>query len=181
MRLISNTLVEQGVMPFVNTLSGGNVSPHLDWTPIPGVMIPDAKSFVMTCVDPDAPWGRSGLPGPGTFPADLIVHWMVYDIPGSVRSLAADASRNGLPGRSTRQLRNSCRHLVGTPFHGHQVGYFGSAPPQGDRAHRYIFTVYALGTPELGLSSDADYPDLLRAMQGYVLDVAQLTVYFGQR
>jgi Raf kinase inhibitor-like YbhB/YbcL family protein len=34
-------------------------------------------------------------------------------------------------------------------------GYLGAAPPPGHGEHRYVFTVYALGVPTLGLDESA--------------------------
>ena len=52
-----------------------------------------------------------------------------------------------------------------------QQGYFPPCPPSGK--HRYIFTVYALDSM-LNLHSDAKKDDVLAAMQGHILESAQL-------
>lgn len=79
-------------------------------------------SYAVTCFDPDAP-----TPGG-------VWHWVLADIPANVHSLPA----GGEPGAG-RELLNDLGSL----------GFAGAAPPPGDREHRYIFAVHALGVAEL--------------------------------
>ena len=53
-----------------------------------------------------------------------------------------------------------------------KLGYGGPCPPSG--RHRYRFTLYALDA-ELGVPASSTRKEIEKAMQGHVLETAQLT------
>lgn len=120
--------------------TGQNVSPSLAWKGEPQ----GTQSFAVTVYDPDAPTGSGWW------------HWVVFDIPANVHSLAEGSGNiegKGLPsaakqGRSDYGIR----------------AYGGACPPVGDKPHRYIFTVYALKVTHLDVPADAS-----AAMIGYLI------------
>ncbi len=58
-----------------------------------------------------------------------------------------------------------------------QTTYGGPCPPSG--THRYFFRLYALDT-KLSLSSTATKADILAAMQGHTLGMAELMGVFSK-
>ena len=117
--------------------SGANVSPALAWE---NVDIDGRVIRALMVHDPDAPTGGAG-----------IWHWVVINIPASVNSLAAGASTADgakLP-PGTRQIANDYFGMTGNPAWG------GPCPPKGKPAHRYNFTLYALGVEKLDVPPDA--------------------------
>lgn len=110
-----------------DSVGGGNVSPQLSWTGFPE----ETKGFVVTCFDPDAPTG-SGF-----------WHWLLVNLPVSVTELPRGVDESTLGGAF------SVRNDLGLP------GYCGSAPPAGDRPHRYVFAVHALDVEKLDVSPEA--------------------------
>lgn len=110
---------------------GGNVSPALQWSNVPA----GTKSLALQVYDPDAPTG-SGF-----------WHWAVYNIP---------ANASGMP----RGAGNSAATLPAGAFGGNtdfadtgatgaNGNYGGPCPPEGDKPHHYIFTLFALTVPQL--------------------------------
>ena len=124
--------------------AGGNVSPHLAWSGAPA----ETKSYAVTCYDPDAPTG-SGF-----------WHWLVVNIPPEVTGLALGA---GGPGGPLPPGALQTRTDFGAP------GWGGPCPPQGDHPHRYVFTVFAVGTDSLPVEADTS-----AAVVGFNLHFATL-------
>lgn len=106
---------------------GKNISPSLKWINAPA----NTKSFAVTVYDPDAPTGSGWW------------HWIIFNIPADITELKADA------GRIEQKLAPAGSIQSVTDFG--KPGFGGPCPPQGDKAHRYIFTVYALSVPKLDL------------------------------
>ena len=145
-RLTSPTIKVQGAIGHEHVYngfgcSGRNVSPELRWERAPK----ETKSFAVTVYDPDAPTGSGWW------------HWIIFNIPPGVTSLPVDAGKpdgGGAPQGSIQSM---------TDFG--QPGYGGPCPPQGDKPHRYIFTVYALKVDQLPLKNEAS-----GAMVGFYLN-----------
>ncbi|HEY6986061.1 MAG TPA: YbhB/YbcL family Raf kinase inhibitor-like protein [Rhodanobacteraceae bacterium] len=122
---------------------GGNLSPELHWKGAPA----GTRSFAITMFDPDA---RSGA---GWW------HWLVFDIDAKTTSLAVGA---GDPSKSPAGSA-SAKNSFG------ETGYGGPCPPRGDKAHRYVFTIYALKVEHLGVPSGADAAAVKSALEANTL------------
>jgi hypothetical protein len=59
-----------------------------------------------------------------------------------------------------------------------KIGYNGPCPPRG-QTHRYFFKVYGLDT-ELTLAAGASKDQLLRAMEGHVVQYGETYVTYGR-
>jgi Raf kinase inhibitor-like YbhB/YbcL family protein len=137
--------------------NGGNVSPSLAWKNAPA----GTQSFAITVCDPDAPTGSGWW------------HWVVFNLPAHTKSLpagAGDTAADKMPAGAVQS-----RTDFGTP------GYGGPCPPQGDKPHRYVFTVYALKTAKL--DADANAPG---AMIGFMIHAntigkATFTAKYGRK
>ena len=153
----SSAFENQGWMPARFTCDGENVSPALAWDGAPE----GTGSFVVWMEDRDVP-----APALRLF---TWVHWLVYDIPAHVRSLAEALPREAALDNGAKQGVTSFR----------RPGYGGPCPPLG--THRYHFMVYALDAV-LGLQpAQASSRAIRRAMKGHVLATGVLVGRYSRR
>ncbi len=135
---------------------GKNISPELHWQNGPE----NSKSYAVTVYDPDAPTGSGWW------------HWVIFNIPPQTTRLAENAGnqQSGLAPAGSVQSRTD----FGT------VGYGGACPPQGDKAHRYIFSVYALDIERLELDADATAAMVGFFIGQHTMAKTQLTVEYSR-
>ncbi len=107
----------------------------------------DTKSFVIIMRDYDA---------------DGFTHWIVYDVPTSYRELEEGISGNDV---NIKEGTND----MGT------LGYYGPCPPREDPAHTYTIHLYALNIDSLNLTHDANYDNVVRAMEGKIIKETSYT------
>lgn len=104
---------------------GRDQAPALRWTNPPA----GTKGYAVVVNDVDTPMS------PG------FTHWIVYNIPGTVTSLAGHGSNPYSEGA--------------TDYDGVTTGFAGPCPPPTGQPHHYVFRVYALDTasvPGTGLT-----------------------------
>ncbi|HHT18307.1 MAG: YbhB/YbcL family Raf kinase inhibitor-like protein [Euryarchaeota archaeon] len=136
------------------TCEGSNISPPLDWD-TSKLSISDNGSIALICDDPDAPGGTW-------------IHWVIFNLPPEISSLPEMVMPR-------EELENGA--LQGSNSWGN-IGYSGPCPPSG--THRYYFKVYALDV-KLNLSSGVTKEEVLRAMEGHILDEGQLMGTYTRR
>jgi Raf kinase inhibitor-like YbhB/YbcL family protein len=146
--LSSPVFPHNGPIPRNYTCQGRDISPALNWSGLPD----RTRSLALIVDDPDAPDPNA--------PKRVWVHWVLYNIPPSATGLPEAVSATALPA-GVRQGKNDWD----------RTGYGGPCPPIG--RHRYFHKLYALDTvlPDLKQPTKAD---LLRAMEGHVLEVVEL-------
>lgn len=162
-----------------------NRSPHLAWSDVPS----GTRSFVVLCVDPDAPSRPDDVNKPDReVPADLprvdFYHQVLVDVPASVRELEEGADGHGVtprgkpqdggPGR--RGLNDYTGWFAGDPaMEGRWFGYDGPCPPFNDaRVHRYFFTVWAVDVERLAVEGAFTGREVRAALEGHGLAQASL-------
>ncbi len=153
MSLTSSAFTDGGMMPGTYTQTGRDTSPPLSWTGAPD----STRSFVMVVHDIDAAIGDG---------SDDVLHWMVWNIPGTETSLQA-AMESGA------QTPDGVRQISGTgPY------YRGPAAPASGPAHHYVFELYALdntiNVPAVGQSPGATRAAVMDAMRSHVRGKAVL-------
>lgn len=170
---------------------GPNRNPHLAWSDFPK----QTKSFAVVCHDVDVPSKPDDVNKKDrTVPFDLphvdFYHWLMVDIPPSTTEIAEASDSDGItakgkkPGKTPLGVRgiNDYTSWFGDDpdMGGDYGGYDGPWPPFNDeRLHHYHFTVYALDVPSLGLPATFRGPDAIKAMQGHVLDKAEIVALYA--
>lgn len=145
--------------------SGKNISPQLSWKNAPA----GTKSFAITAYDPDAPTGSGWW------------HWLVFNIPKSVDHLktGASATSTNTAGNSKAGKAMPAGSIESMTSYG-STGFGGACPPEGDKPHRYIFTVYALNTDEIKQGADAR-PELIGFfLNSHAIAKASIMAYYGR-
>ena len=150
-KLYSIAFRNGGEIPVNYTCNGDDYSPPLKWEGQPNGTV----AYALIMEDLDAPHGA-------------FTHWLIYNIPGWFNRLPAGIPRLGV--------------VMGIGMQGvndfGRIGYYGPCPPSGSK-HRYRFVLYALGE-SLQLKDAANKAQLLAAIQGRVIGVAELVGVYGK-
>jgi Raf kinase inhibitor-like YbhB/YbcL family protein len=169
------------------TLSS-NRNPHFAWSDVPA----GVKSFAIVCHDPDVPSraddvNQEGRAVAASLPRVDFFHWVLVDLAPSNASVAAgEFSSSVVPrGKPGPQAPRGARHGINDytkwfagdkDMAGDYYGYDGPCPPWNDeRAHRYVFTVYALDVARLPVEGSFGGEDVRKAVRGHVLAEAAIT------
>ena len=155
LELASTAYSEGDEVPTLYSCDGDNISPPLAWTGAPEGTV----SFALIFDDPDAPDPAK--------PRMTWVHWVLYNIPGTARSLPEGVTQSDLP-KGTLDGLNDWK----------KPSYGGPCPPVGK--HRYFHKLYALDVvlPDLGQPRKAK---LEKAMKGHVLAKSELIGLYQRR
>ena len=147
MTLSSTAFADGGQIPVKYTQAGEQASPPLAWSNVPD----GTASFVLIVHDTDAAIGN------GT---DDILHWMLWNIPGTAM---------GLPERipQASQLPDGTRQISATGPYFRGPGAAGAGP-----AHHYVFELFALDQaidiPAVGQSPPQTRAAVVAAMTGHI-------------
>lgn len=172
-----------------------NRNPHLAWDDVPT----GTQSLVLLCRDIDAPTVGTDVNKEGrVVPAEMartdFYHWSLVDIPVAMRSitqgmfseLVTPHGKSGplvpftVKNGTEHQLRQGINDyttwfLTDPDMAGEYYGYDGPCPPWNDeRVHTYLFCLYALDVPQLGLEGRFTGPEARFAIRGHILDEAQI-------
>lgn len=147
--LSSSALKDNQTVPKDYTIEGRDISPPLLWSAPPA----KAQSLAIVVDDPDAPGA-------------VWYHWILFNLKPTTHGLGAAVPK--VPTLSDGALQ-------GTNDFG-KVGYNGPAPPRG-ALHRYRFKLLALDK-KLSLPAGVKKDEFLRAINGHIVDQAQLTGTF---
>jgi len=136
------------------TQNGANMSPPLAWTRGPT----GTQSYVVLAEDS------------GVNRAEPIVHWIVYNIPSTMRYLPSETPGDTALPSGVMQGKN----VSGS------TAYLGPKPPAG-QTHPYHFQVFALNTKLNIDPANADRTTVINAMKGRVLASGDVVgTYAGQ-
>jgi Raf kinase inhibitor-like YbhB/YbcL family protein len=158
MTLTSPAWKDGGMIPERNAQPGRDVSPPLAWDNVPD----GAESFVLMVRDLNSVTAAGG---------DQFLHWMVWNIPKTARSLGEKQPQDAELPDGSRQISSS-----GPYYRGPAASVFGPA-------HHYVFELYALNVPTLDVPAVGQAPlatqaAVQSAMAGKILGKGVFTGIF---
>jgi Raf kinase inhibitor-like YbhB/YbcL family protein len=164
-----------------------NYNPQFSWDDVPE----GTQSFALICHDLDAPAqpddvnleDREVPEDTPRMPA--FYHWVLVDLPGDVSEIGEGEFSSGITPRgkgslapmgASQGLNDYTKWFAADrDMKGEYFGYDGPCPPWNDaRVHHYIFTLYALKVPTLGLAGSFTGDDVRAAIEGKILAEASL-------
>jgi Raf kinase inhibitor-like YbhB/YbcL family protein len=157
MTLTTAAWADGGSIPGKYSQAGDQASPPLAWSNVPD----GVASFALVVHDLDAAAGNG---------ADDMLHWMLWNIPATVRSLPEAVPQGS-------QLPDGTRQISATgPY------YRGPGAPAAGPAHHYVFELFALDAPvdvpAVGASPPQTRAMIAAAMAGHVRGKAALVGLF---
>lgn len=174
--------------PAAHVKLADNHNPHLAWEGAPA----ETKTFVLICVDPDAPTkpddvNQEGRTVPASLPRGNFFHWAMVDIHDGVTEITAGSCSHGVhahgkkhppgPAGSRQGINDYTDWFAGDPdMKGRYHGYDGPCPPWNDAIpHHYRFTLYATDLARCPVDGEFTAQQALEAIKGRVLAEASLT------
>lgn len=165
-----------------------NLNPELTWSDVPA----GTASFALICHDPDVPSrgddvNRADREVPADLPRVDFFHWVMVDLPPTLRSIGEGEFSRGFTarGKSGPETLHGARHGVNdytgwfggdTEMGGQYFGYDGPFPPFNDALlHHYVFTLYALDVARLPVSGAFTGAQVREALRGHVLAEASFS------
>ncbi len=146
--ITSSAFEDGGTIPKKYTGQGEDISPDFSLSSVS----PEAKSIAIIMDDLD-------------FPMGVYNHWVIWNLPVMEQIPAAIP-----PGKKVEALYDA---IQGKGYGKNK--YKGPNPPFG--SHRYKYKIYVLDTL-LDLESDSGKRDLLKKMEGHVLQYGSITGKF---
>jgi len=169
-----------------------NRNPHLAWDDVPAV----ARSLALIVHDVDVPSraddvnqeGRTVLPD---LPRIDFFHWILFDLPPDLRSIAAGSFAHGVTahGKPGPMIAGSpvdgalqglndytAWFASDADMKGDYYGYDGPCPPWNDSlVHHYVFTLYALSVDRLVVNGRVTSDAVRAALKDHVIETAAIT------
>jgi Raf kinase inhibitor-like YbhB/YbcL family protein len=164
MTLATTAWADGGLIPLKYTQAGPEVSPGIQWSGAP----PSVASYVLTFVDADTVVNNS---------TDGLLHWMLWNIPGTAMAIAQGRPDGFELADGTRQISVS------------GARYRGPGAPAAGPFHHYVMELYALdimldvkvnpqGPQEGNPNVQAIRSSVLQAMVGHIRAKAAYTGLF---
>jgi Raf kinase inhibitor-like YbhB/YbcL family protein len=168
-----------------------NRNPHLAWSDLPE----GTRSLALILHDYDVPSKPDDVNQEGkVVPPDLkrvdFFHWVLFDLPRDVDSIAAGSFARGvtahgkhgpmiphspIPG-ALHGINGYTEWFAGDPeMVGDYYGYDGPCPPWNDSlVHHYVFTLYALSVDRVIVNGRVTGDAVRKSMEGQVLAQAEI-------